>query len=276
MGGAVMPMVIPKGTAEYTVKIHGLMKNIRDNSVGKILLASLKKDVTVKPINEYYDPFKKQKEPSSSCRAPTLPDDGEAASPKLKSPKDPDYDADRDKFYKGELSREDDMNDRRFEVHDKRSPTGLGSSSTIYFSSGEPTACSGGKAWNDPELILFHELVHAVRNSQGLSRSVPTRKADWSNEEEFLAVTVANVYLSARDGKKASLRHGHGDNALWPGINTSEGFVEKCDHFDVLKHHADWSVFKDLAAAKGIIFNPFAEYNRRMSAKKPKACVKSM
>ena len=269
-----MALIIPTGSASYTGKIRALEKNIRDNAVGKIVLASLKKDVKVKPINEYYDPFKKQKEAISSCRAPTLPDDGEAASAKLKSPKDPGYDPQRDQYYKGELSNEDDMNDRRSEVYEKRTPPGTGSTSTIYFSSGEPTACSGGKAWNDPEVILFHELVHAVRNSQGLRRNVPTRKADWSNEEEFLAITVANVYLSARDKKNASLRHGHGDNALWPGINTSEGFVEKCDHFDVLKHHADWEVFKALAEAKGIIFNPFAEFKRRANQTKPKACVR--
>jgi hypothetical protein len=269
-----MPVIIPDGTPDYNSKIRSFEQLFRKNPVGALVIGALQKDVTVKPIHYFYDERKEEFEKNTSCRAVAAAHDIDAASLPLKKPGDSGYDSRRDQFYKGVLINEDAMSDRRSETFDKRIPTGLGSKTTIYFSSGLSTACTG-TGWNDPELILFHELVHGLRHSQGLSRTIPTRKSDWSNEEEFLAVVVANVYASARDKEKAALRHGHGDNALWPGINDSAGFVDQCDHFDVLKYHTTWNIFVELAKMKDIIFNPFYEFDRRSKLKKQKACVRS-
>jgi hypothetical protein len=266
-----MAMIVPTGSPDYVGKINALVGNMRKNTVGQIVLGGLAKDVAVVPIATYYDPVKKQQEPAMSCRAVAVPVDGDAASAKLKKPNDPDYDSRRDRFYKGNLDRGDDeMQDKRFEEFASRVPTGLGSKSNVYFTPGVAPHCKT-TGWSDPEIVLFHELVHAVRHTQGLNRAVPTNKVDWSNEEEFLAVVIENVYSSARSGKKAALRYGHGDQpALWPGINDSKGFVDERDHFDVLKHHADWHVFKELAKLDKVVFNPFYEFDRRAKAKAAK------
>jgi hypothetical protein len=49
--------------------------------------------------------------------------------------------------------------------------------------------------------VLFHELVHALRDILGLSNPVPTVNTSYLNEEEFLAI-VEGIYVSAKGGTK--------------------------------------------------------------------------
>ncbi len=264
-----MAMIVPNGSAEYTGKVNALVANMRKNTVGQVVLDSLVRDVSIVPIGTYYDPVKKQYEAVTSCRAVAKAADIDKASAPLKKPGDADYDSRRDRYYLGNLERGDeDIDDMRFkEFPAGRLPTGGGSGTTVYFTPGAAPHCKT-TGWHEPEIVLFHELVHAVRHSQGLNRTVPTSKPDWSNEEEFLAVVIEDVYASARDGKKASLRYGHGDQtALWPGINDSKGFVDEREHYDVLKEHTQWDVFKALAKLEKVQFNPFYEMNRRAKEK---------
>jgi len=116
--------------------------------------------------------------------------------------------------------------------------------------------------------------------SQGLIRAVPTAENQFVNEEEFLAIVIENVYKSARDGAKAVLNHSHAANDVAggadPDFDTSQGFLDEPDNSSVLKFHANWDTFKKLAKLKinkggrlqDIIFNPFAEFEKRAQAKK--------
>jgi hypothetical protein len=60
-----------------------------------------------------------------------------------------------------------------------------------------------------PDAVLFHELVHALRENQGLENSVPMPKTDFQDQEEFLAMIVANVYMSAKCKCETGLREGN-------------------------------------------------------------------
>ena len=74
-----------------------------------------------------------------------------------------------------------------------------------------------------PDEVLLHELVHAQRHISGLSRQVSLKGTSldgFGDEEEFFAVTVANLYIS-ESGRSASafpgqsrLRSDHGRGAL--------------------------------------------------------------
>ena len=65
--------------------------------------------------------------------------------------------------------------------------TGDGSSADIFFS---PGRYHGAKK---AEETLLHELVHASRMVRGVSYDMPV-SAGYGNLEEFLAVTIANMY----------------------------------------------------------------------------------
>ena len=60
--------------------------------------------------------------------------------------------------------------------------------------------------------------IHGVRNP------IPTNDYKWMNEEEWLAVLLTNIYMSA--GGSIRLRGGYGDydQRLEPPENTSTGF----------------------------------------------------
>jgi hypothetical protein len=74
-----------------------------------------------------------------------------------------------------------------------------------------------------PDEVLLHELVHTQRHISGLDRQVSLKGTSleaYENEEEFFAVTVANLYMS-ESGRTASavpgqsrLRSDHGSGAL--------------------------------------------------------------
>lgn len=81
--------------------------------------------------------------------------------------------------------------------------------------------CGGGGFL--PDEVLLHELVHAQRHISCLSKQVSlkgTSLSAFENEEEFFAVTVANVYIS-ESGRAPSaipgqsrLRSDHGSRTL--------------------------------------------------------------
>lgn len=103
--------------------------------------------------------------------------------------------------------------------------------------------------------------------TQGQVSAIPTIEHEFRNEEEFLAIEVENVYRSARDGKKATLRHSHIDDLPDSEWTTAKDLVDEPDIYDVLKYHTEWVVFKELAKMKDIIFNPFYEFDQRVKAK---------
>lgn len=263
-------MITPDGTPDYNVKITGLVAKLRTNPVGNLVLNAIVKKVIVKPISAHLDDkTKKPDQHPNSCQGITSADDRNAANILLKKPGEPGYNEKRDKYYSSA---------RRGATFDASEvPTGKGSTSVLYFTPGDKGMCVNHKGHSvtaDSETTFLHELVHAARISQGIVSAIPTVEHDYRNEEEFLGVEIENVYISARDGKNAKFRHSHsaeGDGKV-PEWDTSKGLVDESDLFDVLKYHANWGLFKELAKLDKIPFNPFYEYDQRQKLKaKPAA-----
>lgn len=103
----------------------------------------------------------------------------------------------RKKLYLGKDDDEDtDDNDERYDAAKPSNVArGGGSDVSLYFTPGEwgKSGCLHGCIAALPDEVLLHELVHAQRDMQGLSNPVPTVNANYKNEEEFLAIVVANV-----------------------------------------------------------------------------------
>jgi hypothetical protein len=261
-----MALVTPDGSPDYNTKIIGLLANIRKNSVGNLVLNAIVKPVKIRPIGAHLDPkTKKPDQNPNSCQGITSADDRSAANIALKKPGEEGYDKKRDKFYSSSM---------RGYVFDEVPKSG-GSTSVLYFTPGEKGLCvdhKGASVAADSDATLLHELVHAARISQGIVSAVPTTEHEFRHEEEFLGIEIENVYKSARDGKKAKLRHSHSPDAEdIPEWNTSKGFVDEYDLAKVLKYHAHWGLFKELAKLGKIPFNPFYEYDQRQKVKaKPK------
>lgn len=92
--------------------------------------------------------------------------------------------------------------------------TGIGTSSTIRFSPEEwerdnaPIA-AGPNAQLTADATLVHEIVHALRNSWGVSvsrRFDDDRTNEWwmDNSEEYYATVLMNMYLSERGFSRAT------------------------------------------------------------------------
>src|SRR5262249_2126075 len=84
-----------------------------------------------------------------------------------------------------------------------------GISDFIFFS---PELWDGtqGPATNTDE-VLFHELIHATRDTRGVNIDANVNK-DYINEEEYLAVVLTNIYVSNKGLK--SLRKNYKTNEL--------------------------------------------------------------
>jgi hypothetical protein len=139
--------------------------------------------------------------------------------------------------------------------------TGKGSDVVINFS---PENIKAKKVFDrSPHAVLFHELVHTLRIFHGLRNPVPTEKMKWMNEEEWLAVILTNIYMSA--GGSTRLRGGYGDydQKLEAPEDTSSGFLtsENTKLFDKLWPF--WGpVFTDVGFVIVAPFNPIREYLR--------------
>lgn len=258
-----MGLVTPVGANDYKGKVNALLAKIRKNPVGGVILGGIVKEVSVFPVEYHYDRANNTWEREDSCKAISSANDRDASNLVLKKPGEPGYDERRDKYYLGNAFN-------RFGVHQNRTPTGKGSASTVFFTPGEGGRCSddrGNRSIMDLDATLFHEIVHSLRMSQGIVSAVPTATNEYVNEEEFLAIEITNVYLSARDGKAAKLNHSHATNDPGdPEMDDPVQFVDESDNLFVLRQHKDWAIFKELAKLKDIKFNPFYEFDRRAKA----------
>jgi hypothetical protein len=95
--------------------------------------------------------------------------------------------------------------------------------------------CAGGPS-SQPDDVLFHEMVHCLRYMQGKANHVPTENSFYDNEEEFLAIVVTNVFISAKGGMAFRANH-HGHELLKPPLNTSQGFLVDRDNLKVMSIH---------------------------------------
>jgi hypothetical protein len=88
--------------------------------------------------------------------------------------------------------------------------TGAGADVELGFTpSNFPSCPYKGKFGTQPDETLFHELIHSLRMMMGLDDPIPMPKTDFEDEEEFLAMTAANVYMSAKYKSDQGLRGGN-------------------------------------------------------------------
>lgn len=163
------------------------------------------------------------------------------------------------------LGREDDprtaTTNERFD-QSKSKGTGKGVNTVLTFSPGS-SACAGGLA-SEPDVVLLHELVHALRKMQGLENSDPLDASFWISQyddtEEWLAILVENVYRSGKG--QTQFRGAHDPTTkLQPPEDTSDGFMDNPGNRSLMqKYYRQWRpVFGDLSGAPAK-FNPFRAY----------------
>jgi hypothetical protein len=73
--------------------------------------------------------------------------------------------------------------------------TGMGTDVRIWFTPAMWADKSRGPA-SAPDEVLLHELIHASRQVSGVSRRDHVGK--YTNEEEFIAIMIDNIYLSEK------------------------------------------------------------------------------
>jgi hypothetical protein len=161
--------------------------------------------------------------------------------------------------------------------------TGGGSDATIHYSpeiltqdsaaralanaNPDPKAKKWGPYATDPDDVLLHELVHAMRDLQGLRDGIAITGPDakYDDDEEFLAILISNIAVTEKD-PFAELRRDHfGSTKLADDEATSEGFLSNTDQTDNLfwvefLTAEEWALFSLIAASPFAAFNPIREY----------------
>lgn len=249
-----------KGTGDYPGKIRKLLDEvIARNPVGQVILKAIKdteKDLTIVPLSTFGDG-------KATCNAFAASRDRSAAAPRGVGGKGA---TGRDAWYDGSYDdpKTPKVDERFTHVEENYPATGGGSDTKLWFTPGEAkkSTCSGstGPAVQDDE-VLLHELVHCLRRMQGQFNPVPTMNKGYDNDEEFLAIVVTNVYISAQN-RSAPLRTDHvSDVPLKAPLNTSAGFVKDPDNWGLLSYYSTrWGdVFWALERVSQAAFNPFRE-----------------
>ena len=120
--------------------------------------------------------------------------------------------------------------------------------------------------------VLFHELVHAARTIHGWDSSSEKVNKGYTNEEEYLAIVVSNVYLSEKG--KRNYRAGHDNRAVLPD---PEGFLNNAQNVNLSPRDLiarfrmrQLEFYQDLAdiPADRAAFNPIRQFDEELKAKK--------
>ena len=275
----------PGGKDKYVDEVLDLVKDLVSNPVGWVILGAILHTpgkLTILPESERPPGSFDHKRTYTGSLAATFPigPDGKLdyahASPRglKRDAKDDDNPAhkDRGKWYAGFSDDVDtDDFDERYKTAQPKwgDSLGGGSSDSIFFTPhGIDKSCARGYgmcAQQDDE-VLLHEMVHALRDMQGLSDPVPTTPR-YKNEEEFLAIVVTNVYISKKSGNKLLRRDYQRVGALEPPFNTSDGFLTDDENREILEYYAKYwqPVFGQLGNTN-TAFNPFRKFK---SPRKP-------
>jgi hypothetical protein len=251
---------------DYASKIYQIYTKILSNPVGKLITDDIKatsKDLIFKPRTQT------DIEQYGVCDAGTHPLDEAAAHPNGVGGKGPAI------WYTGQPDKPMTPTDERYDRSNIRTDitgTGEGSGVEIAFDPDNYTdSCVKRGAASQPDDVLFHEMVHALRMMQGKYNQIPAGKASsgisfYDDEEEFLAIVATNVYLSQKDAA-APLRGNHHDHdKLWPPLNTSAGFLTDKYNYNTLQiYRLVWQpTFTHLAMLVTPNFNPFREVRNRL------------
>lgn len=132
--------------------------------------------------------------------------------------------------------------------------TGQGADAVLAF---RPDRWTGGEGpGSAADEILIHELVHVSRTVRGVRNTCFGAPRGWDDYEEFVAITLCNVFSSETRRK---LRFGHYGFKPLPGAETSSAdFLKKYAHYLAPIPGDHPHLFAALKKASGIPFNPFA------------------
>jgi hypothetical protein len=83
---------------------------------------------------------------------------------------------------------------------------GRGSSCTLEFNPDLFSGAVAAEPAHAADEVLYHELVHASRYVNGKMNAIPMNQ-HYDNAEEFLAIMLANIYISEKG--QTRLRGGH-------------------------------------------------------------------
>ncbi len=149
-----------EGEGSYESDVVKELKKIESSPVGLLFLQSIDNDKQFIFIKPYTG--------GVPCNART-----ESRNPRDSAPKDV-------KPFVGRVGQDPDGRVVTRESPENYIGTGKGSDANVNFSPSNhdrSTACSGGKYGSQPDEVLFHELVHGLRNLGGLVTNVPCTSA---------------------------------------------------------------------------------------------------
>ncbi len=116
----------------------------------------------------------------------------------------------------------------------------------------------------EPDMVLFHELVHAMRRLAGVTDRTATRTPDYVNLEEFTAVLVTNIVINEKN-QFAPLRYGERTFIAMPDqYKTSAGFLRNTEHADLVRRIVDREPVLPRSIANSPIANPFNPFRRHL------------
>jgi hypothetical protein len=252
------------GTPDYEGSVADVLKTIKRNMVGNIIVGAIEgqdRDLTLVPFD------KGKAAVYGDCNATTRSENLRASAPEGITGSLPGASG----WYAGHNDDPRTSKDER----DDRVPyplkgTGAGSDVHIFFTpDADPSgksSCAGGVFGSQPDEVLVHEMVHGLRHMQGKRNPIPTKDPGYDNEEEFLAIVVTNVYMSANN--KVKLRADHnGYLPLKAPLDTSAGFLADAENLKLMNiYKLIWQPqFWFLAQVAAAKFNPFRELTARLA-----------
>jgi hypothetical protein len=252
------------GTAAFERSVTDVLATIRRNPVGDIIASSIE---NIKNRNITIVPWDAGKAAVyGECNATAHADNIRDAAPEGAS----GLLVGDSGWYAGHDDNRMTLADERYD----RMPYGLkgtGDGSDVHINFTPDTrgrgGCGGGFYGSLPDEVLLHEMVHALRHMQGKSNPIPTEDAlrKYDNEEEFLAIVVSNVYMSAKN--KTQLRADHwGFKALDSALTTSAGFLADPGNFKLMNiYKLVWQPTFWLLHTVPATFNPFRELTLRLN-----------
>jgi hypothetical protein len=219
------------GRSVYRRDIEKLLDQLANAPAGAALLkaiAAANKDKSKKVCIQWYT--EQDAEKNGKCNALTDQLDPDGAHPK------------GSKYYLGQKDDPKTKEDERQRKSD-RNGAGDGSNALVHFSPSDwgKTKCYHGAFGSMPDEVLFHELIHGLRDLQGEADETPTKDPDYRNEAEFLAIVITNVYVSSKysgDAAVNNLRKNLNAEQLKPPLNSSDGFLKDADNLALLKKYA--------------------------------------
>jgi hypothetical protein len=152
-------------------------------------------------------------------------------------------------------------------VRSRTKGTGKGMDARIEFTPGVSADCKGGAIF-EPDDMVLHEMVHALRIIQGqdFRTDLDGVLAHYDDDEEWLAILIESIYRSAKGRTVFRSGHTHAriNTPLAHPLNTSAGFLTVAEHRRLMWHYHStwWPVFRDLSRVTKAEFNPIREFER--------------